>query len=206
MKISDIARRVTRQRTRRPRVRTALEDILPPAPAVRPPPRRLYPGPAPVIDLAQARAQRAQRRHRQPAASKSRLTLVLALLGAAALGAVVTHFYMPGSFLRYDDGMLLARGGLATALGGQLTGQAPAGEHVLLTATYRSKGGGICRNFSIASSRVLSGTACREQRQWRIRSLGSDGSSSLLAATGRGTAIVSLSNAAEVQLRAHDWQ
>jgi hypothetical protein len=36
---------------------------------------------------------------------------------------------------RYDKGSLIAVGALDTALSSQLTGQAPVGTHILLTAT-----------------------------------------------------------------------
>jgi hypothetical protein len=51
---------------------------------------------------------------------------------------------------------------------------------------------------------VLSGTACRDHRQWRVESLGNG--SAVPMAAARAAKLVPLSNASESTLRAHDWQ
>jgi hypothetical protein len=205
MKISDIARRVARQRARRPRGQAALDDILTPAESRAVEPRRLYPGPAPVIDLAQARAQRRKQPRRQPVAPTSRRALLAALFGAAICGALMMALLGRAELLHVQDGRLIARGALEAALSAQLTGQAPAGEHILLTASWRARDGQICRNFSIAGASLLAGTACREHRHWQIRSLGNPGSAAA-ANTTHTPSFVPMSNAAEHDLRAHGWQ
>ncbi|HEX4376473.1 MAG TPA: hypothetical protein VHZ99_04910 [Steroidobacteraceae bacterium] len=204
MKISDIARRVTRQRARRARVQASLDDILAPTQSMLAQPGRLYPGPALVIDLAQARAQRRQHPRRQPAPPKSRRTLAAAILGAAIFGAMMMGLFGHRELLGVDDGRLIARGALNAALNDQLTGQASAGEHLLLTASWRARDGEICRNFSIAGAGTLAATACREHKHWLVHSLASPGNAAM--ATAHASTFTPLSNAAERELRAHHWQ
>jgi len=198
-----IARRVARQRAR---VRAALDDILYQPPRPRTQPGRLYAVPARVIDLAQARAELARRKPRRPAAPIARWVTLAGLAGAALFGALLMALVGQDGLMRYGDGRLIARGMLDTALSAQLTGQAPLGAHILLTASYRTRTGAVCRTFSITASEVLSGLACREHRQWRVQSLSGVGSPSTPMTAMHGTAISPLSNAAEIQLRAHDWQ
>ena len=115
MKISDIARRVARQRARRTRGQAALDEMLEPGQSRAAQSGRLYPGPAPVIDLAQARdRRRLQPRHR-PVERKSRRALLAALIGAAGCGALTMTLLARTELVHVQNGQLIARGEIGRA-------------------------------------------------------------------------------------------
>lgn len=171
------------------------------------PERKLFPGSAQIIDLARARAVRAQiRRPRHHGARSPRWVLVLGLLIGLAGGIFLTRLLTGSELTQYRDGSLLASGPLARMLNEQLVGHASDQAPIRVTATYRARGGNYCRLFSIAGTQSLSGLACRNGSRWQVQTLLSGVNASSPLELNKYISGPALTAVAEAQLRSHDWQ
>jgi len=124
--------------------------------------------PAPVIDLAQVRRQKAaQAKAAQPKVALSRQKW----FGGAMAAALVLGLFVGGQMMRREgpitekNGALLASGDLAKALDTQLA-SAQDGASTRMIATFRNGDGSLCRAFSGASA---SGIACHGEDGWRMQ-------------------------------------
>lgn len=122
--------------------------------------------PAPVIDLAAARARR------DAAAPARRPLWRSAWIGGAmaaslALGLVLGGRWQDAVPVSTAGGALVAQSTLARALDTQLA-SAGGSTDLRMLATFRGSDGGICRAFAGAQ---LSGIACRSGAGWQVRHL-----------------------------------
>ncbi|HWW19476.1 MAG TPA: hypothetical protein VNZ06_01610 [Steroidobacteraceae bacterium] len=171
------------------------------------PERKRFPGSAQIIDLARARAVRAQlRRPRRTSARSPRSVLVVGLAIGALAGACLTRLLTGDELTQYRHGTLLAQGALASALNEQLVGHVPQSTSIRVTATYRGRGGNYCRTFSVTGAASLTGLACRNGAQWQLQTLLSGANSSSGLELNKYFSAAPLSSVAEAQLRSHDWQ
>lgn len=87
---------------------------------------------------------------------------------ALLLGLVVGKFWL-GRDMPYaeTDSGLVARGELAWALGGQLSGDAGTGA-VRIGASFRDHNGAWCRTFRLQHEAPFAGIACRSGGDWRL--------------------------------------
>jgi len=96
------------------------------------------------------------------------VTLCAALLGGAALGAFGWHHLAQGpglAVLDHDNGNLVARGALVTALGDQLATPGPSDSGVRIGVTFVAKDGSYCRSFVVDTT---AGLACLQRGRWTI--------------------------------------
>ena len=96
------------------------------------------------------------------------VTLAAALLGSAILGAVGWHHLGQGTgvaVLDHDNGVLIARGALVTALAEQLATPGPSDSGVRIGITFVAKDGGYCRSFVVDTT---AGLACLRRGRWTI--------------------------------------
>lgn len=116
-----------------------------------------------VVDLAQSRAVRADRRGPPFWAQAAALAATL------AVGIFTGNMLVPGPSgpIEQEAGRLVAGGELEDALYARLA-SAPAGGAPRIGLTFRDKSGAICRTFEEQSA---SGLACRDGGDWRIRAL-----------------------------------
>ncbi len=176
----EVARRVSRQRVLRDRLRAAFDGVL-----SEPVPDRLVAAArgapatsaregnqeAGVIDLAQTRAdraaaQRARRRWSWPEWS--------AIAASVVLGAVIGHLALSQRDIvpfTSADGRLVARGGLADALTNQLASTQSADSATRIGVSFRSKTRQYCRTFVTHAGGGLAGLACRESNGWTLEGL-----------------------------------
>jgi hypothetical protein len=172
----ELARRVSRQRALREKLRSAFDGVL-----SEPVPDRLLaaarsaPGPsAPnqergIADLSQARADKAARRARRWSWPEW-----TAIAASVLLGAVIGQLTLgtrDGAPFTAADGRLVARAGLADALTNQLAStQAPDSE-TRIGVSFRSRSGDFCRTFVTRAGGGLAGLACREGDRWTLEAL-----------------------------------
>ena len=168
----EVARRVSRQRALRDKLRAAFDGVL-----SEPVPDRLVAAAregnqeAGVTDLAQTRAdraaaQRARRRWSWPEWS--------AIAASVVLGAVIGHLALSQRDIvpfTTADGRLVARGGLADALTNQLASTQSADSTTRIGVSFRSKTGQYCRTFVTHAGGGLAGLACRESNGWTLEGL-----------------------------------
>jgi hypothetical protein len=155
-----LAQRVAQQRAMRQLLGTHFDPVM-----AEPVPERLRAAiaPAPVADLAKARAERQVRSTSGPVWQPW-----VAQAAALALGILLgAMFFTHGGASSYveRDGELLARGALESALSDQLAGEA-AVDGAAISLTIRTRDGDICRSFTLDAGQA--GLACREQNEWRI--------------------------------------
>lgn len=112
--------------------------------------------PAPVIDLAAARAKRA------PILREWRTREWGAMAAVLIVGVLVGGPMMNRDGLVGDD--MVAKGALARALETQLAADEGA---VRIGVSFRTADGAACRTF-VADRGALSGLACKEDGAWRI--------------------------------------
>lgn len=120
-----------------------------------------------VVDFAAEKQARAIRR-----------TPFIQRLGSIAAALVVGLFAgqlvdLPGgggNLVKGSDGNLVASGKLASALDSQLASDNPQalGSPVRIGLTFAG-GDGYCRTFSAVRADSLSGIACRQDGEWRLR-------------------------------------
>ncbi len=119
-----------------------------------------------VVDFAPSGARRARPLWQNLAALAATLLLGLAL-GRTLL--VPTNAYGP------DDGTLVARGSLATALDTQLASAQAPDAATRIGTSFTASDGRLCRTFDSAA---LAGLACRDERGWQL----------MMTTTGTGAA------------------
>jgi hypothetical protein len=171
-----LAQRVAQQRALRGRLRNVFDSAL----RESLPQRRVNAGrvdaaggPAQVIDLARVRAERARRPERRRLSIPRRATTAIAasLIAGVGVGFLIQRLMESAAPTEYRDGALLASGLLNHALNEQPSGAASGSGAVRLGLTYRAKGGGYCRTFTLDHGHGFAGLACREQHRWRILTL-----------------------------------
>lgn len=121
-----------------------------------------------VVDFAQARAVRAERR--SPALWAQAAALAATLAIGVFTGNLLTSSMSakgPTSPIAAEGGRLVASAELEGALYTRLA-SAPADSGPRIGLTFRDKAGAICRTFE---DHAASGLACREGGDWRIRGL-----------------------------------
>jgi hypothetical protein len=164
----DIAKRIARHRAMRDAMQGAFSKVL-----AEPVPERLMAAArgqtSLVIDLAGARAASQRKsggapRRWQPAALAASL-----LLG---LGVGYLTWHSSDALIQTNAGRLVAGGGLANALSGQLSNDRAGDGIAVAGLSFRSKSGNYCRTFSLSGPDSPSGLACREGNQWKIQALG----------------------------------
>lgn len=172
------------------------------------PERKLFPGSAQVIDLARARAVRAQIRRPRRTARTPRYILAAGLAVGLLVGISITRLFTGNELTLASNGRLFAHGALDRALNEQLAGHGAesANTPIRVTATYRTRDGNTCRSFSVAGSAPLTGLACRASSHWQIQGLLTSASASAEQELTKYMNAPALTPAAESQLRGHDWQ
>lgn len=144
---------------------------------------------APVVSLEAARASRKAEakpkpgKTSKPTAGKTLqidrrwAVPALALIVGAALG-----YLAPRTNAGLMDGDMRATGALDAVLTGRLASTQAADAPIRIGATFKNKGGAWCRSFA---SRQLSGVACREGGEWRLKvaEIGAGATSSAATAT-----------------------
>jgi Putative zinc-finger len=133
-------------------------------------------GSATVTDLASVRAARAARvaaeaaRMRRPWGWREWSGIAASLV----LGVVVGHFVLTSpddSLVGVAGGGLIAEPSLLQALSTQLTSTQPPGAPAQIGMTFKRKGGGYCRSFTVRRSLSLSGLACGEGGAWDVEAV-----------------------------------
>ena len=171
-----LARRVSRERALREKLRAAFDGVL-----SEPVPERLIAAaresPAMddvklargVADLAPVRADRAAARRRRWAWPEW-----TAMAASVALGAVIGHLAFekqaPSPFTA-AGGRLVAQAGLADALTNQLASTQGAQSETRIGVSFRAKSGGFCRTFVTRAAGGLAGLACREGNDWTLEAV-----------------------------------
>ncbi|MCE3605196.1 hypothetical protein LXA47_16465 [Massilia sp. P8910] len=121
---------------------------------------------APAAPAAQPDAQSAsgaQRDWSWSAWSGLATTLVLGLLAGAAIGMALQRDGL--ALIDGDGAAMTARGALAQALTGQLSGTPEADAPVRIDMSFLSKEGAYCRSFRLANG---GGLACRSGAGWHV--------------------------------------
>jgi hypothetical protein len=164
-----------------------------------------------IVDFAAAKQRRAK------PAWRSLTALAATFVAALALGQTLPPLFGPagqGAPVEVADGMLLARGGLAAALDGQLA--ADQGGATRIGVSFAAADGRFCRSFEDPD---LSGLACRGDSGWQLVATApgraasegqyrqaSSGSALILAAAQEMMAGEPLDSAAERRARDSGWR
>jgi hypothetical protein len=122
-----------------------------------------------VTDLAQVRAEKAERPPRRWSWPEW-----AAIAASAVLGAFVSHaLWSPSGSepMVARNGRLLANDELAHALSEQLSAAQPIDARVAMGLSFRSKGGEYCRTFVIREGSGLAGLACRDGEAWSVQTI-----------------------------------
>jgi hypothetical protein len=92
-----------------------------------------------------------------------------AMAASLVLGVMLAwRFLAPGGGdIATQDGVLMARGELASALDTQLASNQSGDAAVLIGLTFKASDGGYCRSF-VARATSMAGLACRSGEDWRI--------------------------------------
>jgi hypothetical protein len=167
--------------------------------------------PSPVADLAAARARRARGFGWRNWGTG--IAIAASLVGGVLVGQRLDGNNAP---VRARGDALVASAGLAQALDTQLASAQPAGGAVRMLVTFRDQSGTICRSFTGAA---LSGIACRDGGDWRLRETraGSAEASTAYRQAGSGDARLMadaqammagdpFDAAGEAQARARGWR
>jgi hypothetical protein len=90
-----------------------------------------------------------------------------------ALGLLLAISFQTSSEMRAQAGKATAQGALARALSTQLPSEQDQAGGTLIGESFFNSDGFFCRNFTMSDEmgNALSGIACREGQDWRIRSL-----------------------------------
>jgi hypothetical protein len=162
----EVALAVERHRRLAARVEHAYQDVI-----EEPVPAKLStlvsrPSAAPVVTLADHRAERAQ-----PAAiARPRLPQWAAIAASVAIGLLVGLFLMrePAPPWKESGAGLIAQGDLDYALTTQLAGGAGV-DDVRVGISFRDRNGAYCRAFHLQQEAPLAGLACRAGADWRLQ-------------------------------------
>jgi hypothetical protein len=171
---AEIAEQVERHRALRSQLGTAFDTVLD-----EPVPSRLMQAaqasPAAtagnVVDLAGLRATKAQapsvrRRWSWPEWTSIAASLIVGVIvGRAALQSA------PSNLVAADDGRIVARGALATALSNQIGIAQQDNTTIAVGLSFRAKSGEYCRTFATRQDSSLAGYACRSTDVWRVHAL-----------------------------------
>ena len=158
--------RVAALRAQRLRVASAYHGVID-----EPVPERLQallaappPAPAAVVDLAGARARKAQRRGGDARTSWMQWG---GMAASVLLGLLLGLQFAPHGdvLLSERGGQVVAGGALARALGAQLASEPQAAAGIAVQLSFIDKGGRYCRTFSTAR---IAGLACRDAEQWTV--------------------------------------
>lgn len=162
-----LRQRVTALKSQRTRLAAAFATAL-----VEPVPARLAGllqappvAAAPVIDLAERRAERARRRHWPSWAQWG--GMVASVLVGVLLGTQLERNAADPA-ISLAQGRLLAGGVIERALSEQLASEPVAGAPVAVQLSFVDRSGDYCRTFSTAA---MAGLACREGERWAVRNL-----------------------------------
>jgi hypothetical protein len=175
----DVARRVARQQELRRRLHVAFNEVL-----GEPVPDRLVEAarrapagvrPAPVTDLARARAQKTEPSGRRWSWPEWGAMAASVLVGALLSQALLRTFTAEPIVVR--EGRLVANDVLARALSNQLTADQPLDARIAMGLSFRAQGGEYCRTFVIRDGRGLAGLACREGETWSVQTVAPGGQS-----------------------------
>lgn len=92
-----------------------------------------------------------------------------AMAASVVLGVLVSWQWLAPQepYLSPRDGALVASGGLATALDGQLASTQRDDDAVQIGVSFRSRAGEFCRSFALREAGTA-GLACRDGDEWRI--------------------------------------
>lgn len=163
---ADLARRVASCRALTARLRGAFDTVMrePVPEALIAAARNVPPAGATVTSIESARAARPQR------AKKSWSWPEYGSLAASvAIGLLIGHFVpWAGSPLAVEHNQIVARAGLAEALGNQLASEQARNAPVHIGLSFRSKTGNYCRTFALQGDERLAGLACRDGGDWRV--------------------------------------
>jgi hypothetical protein len=118
---------------------------------------------SPVVDLAQARNRREQRRRWASPPQWAAIAATLAI--GLFVGSQVPHGGDTPITVR--DGQMIAASTLGRALDTQLASAGQQGV-VRIGLTFRDQSGAICRSFS---GNDMSGLACRDHGRWQVRGM-----------------------------------
>lgn len=163
----EVAGAVERHRAAAARIRGAYDGVL-----AEPVPERLAAlvsgtGDAAVVDLA------ARRGVRRLEAGPGRLPAWAAMAASLAVGLFVGMLVMrePATPYAGENGVLVARGELDTALGSQLASTSADGSRVRVGFSFRNHDGDYCRTFHLQRDASLAGLACRSGENWQLQVL-----------------------------------
>lgn len=163
-----IAARVAQHRALRAQLQDSFAEVL-----SEPVPQRLLntlqaPAAGKVIDLAQARQNKAI------AGTRSWGSREWSAMAASLVAGIVMGWYAlsfnAGDMIGERGDALIAQGKLDRALTTQLASSTEATPAVHIGISFRNRGGEYCRSFAL-EDRALAGLACREQEQWRVQML-----------------------------------
>ena len=163
---ADLARRVASCRALTARLRGAFEPVMrePVPEALIAAARKAPPAGATVTSIESARAARPQR------ARKSWSWPEYGSLAASvAIGLLIGHFApWARNPLVVEHNQIVARAGLAEALGNQLASEQSRNAPVRIGVSFRSTAGNYCRTFALQGDERLAGLACRDGGDWRV--------------------------------------
>lgn len=157
-----LAQRIERQRALRNAIRAGYDPVL-----EEPMPRRL-------LDLAGGAPPARAAPSRRWTGFEWGATIASLALGVA-IGAAFLREPASGDDIVAQQGRLVARGNLASALSQQLASTQPSDAPVRIGMTFLSRDGNYCRTFT--RERVSqAGLACNESGQWRLEVVARAGS------------------------------
>jgi hypothetical protein len=159
--------RVAVLRAQRQRVASAYDGVLDESV-----PDRLHallaaqPAPATVVDLAGARARRAEPRGGDARTSWMQWGgMAACVLAGVLLGLSFAPHGDADALLAERSGQVVAGGTLARALGAQLASDTNTASEIAVQLSFVDKSGRYCRTFSSAR---IAGLACRDAEQWAV--------------------------------------
>lgn len=131
---------------------------------------------APVVDLASARAAKAQRDAERVRAQAPPRRSLSSWAQWGGMAATVVLGVLMGSQLRggkaddlsLQDGKLIAGGAIEKSLSNQLASDTSGGAQVAVQLSFVDKSGQYCRTFSTGQ---VAGLACQTQGQWIVQQL-----------------------------------
>ncbi len=166
----DLARRVAKHRALRAEVAGAFATVSSqPVPerlrTAAQAPRAAEPGARDNVVTFPARAARPP-----PASWSAREWSAMA--ASLVLGVMLAwRFLAPdGGEIVTQDGVLMARGELATALNTQLAGSQSDDAPVLIGLTFKANNGGYCRSF-VSRATATAGLACHSGEDWHVATI-----------------------------------
>lgn len=155
--------------------------------------------PAPVVDLAAARA-RHERQH--PALPARRWTkrwgIGAAIAASLVLGLAVGPQLLSRGPVRDQGGTLVASGTLARGLEIRLAADGPGGQSLKILASFQKDDGDFCRIFEAEKT---SGIACKQDGAWRLERTVATGTRQETDYRQAGSAQAELLNAAQAMAK-----